>query len=116
MGWPWMRVESFFKAHLLRQYKERLERQADLTVAAIHANSSWDGEDNHGRKIERLKQIEESTAEAIAFLYSEDPEEDPDDPYSFENDPLFKDVRRMREEAQPPQMEQAGMGYELLNH
>jgi hypothetical protein len=106
-----------FKRHLLRKAKERLESQCDLMLAAINANSNYDGEETADAKRERIKQIEDSTKEAIALIY-QDPEElaarEAADPYSVENDPLFRNVRRMREEAQPPLPEQAGMGHNMM--
>lgn len=117
MAWPWRRFEEMFKRHMLRRAKDRVEHQCDLQIAAINANSSWDGEDNADAKRSRIQQIETTTRELIAFIYS-DPEEmrrqEEEDPYSMENDPLFASTRRAREQAQSPLPEQAGQGADMM--
>lgn len=108
-----------FKRHLLRVAKERVERQCDLQIAAISANSNWDSKENADARRSRIEEIENGTKEMVRLLYS-DPEEErareAEDPYSVENDPLFANVRRMRDEAKAPLPEEAGVGHDLMRH
>jgi hypothetical protein len=118
MQWPWRRFESFFERHLLRRARDTLENQRDLIIAAINANSSYDGSDEAIQaKVERIEEIERSTVKAVNALYAglrgetvSTPEED-----AFENDPLFRQVRLMRSAARTPVLDQASAGRDMLD-
>lgn len=109
-----------FKSHLLNRARQRLESQADLMKAAVSANSNYDGSEAQEAKIERLRAIDAATKEGIAFLYADPDEIEVDeDPFSMNNDPLFKLARQnavgLRASALPPLPEQAGMGHDLIS-
>lgn len=106
MRWPWRRFEVFFDRHLRRKSRLAIEAQRDALIAAINANSNYDGKENVELKKERIESIDESAKSAIESLYgATQPRED-----DFGDDPLFKSLRQSGK----PVMEQAGQGREML--
>lgn len=116
MRWPWRRFEAFFDRHLRRKAQVDIEHQRGLMIAAINANSNYDGDEKiNAEKIKRIESIESAANEAIARLWDsvtgarEQEEFDP-----FEDDPLFKSMKRLPP-AGPPVMAEQGMGRAMLD-
>lgn len=118
MRWPWRRFEAFFDRHLRRKAQIDIEHQRALMIAAINANSNYDGDRQvQDEKIKRIEAIESAANEAISRLWdsinktgaSKEREYDP-----FEDDPLFKSMKRLPP-AGPPAMAEQGMGRAMLD-
>jgi hypothetical protein len=54
---------------VLRQAVEEMQQRRNLIVAAVHANSNWDGSENMEARTEYLKGIEKSFAQAVEHLH-----------------------------------------------
>lgn len=100
-----------------RQLIELLERQRDQMIAAYYANSAYD-ESNDGVKLrlERVEATESRIKDMIGKLRRGEPLDMPSgveraDQEAWENDPLF---RRVRKGPQQVQMPNAGRADELM--
>lgn len=92
MRWPVLRFEEFFERHRLRRAREQLDRERDMMVTAINANSFWD-ETKEAReaKVERVGNIQQSWKRGVEILYSKiTGVELPKEPDPMEDDPLFR--------------------------
>lgn len=54
---------------VLRQAVEEMVQRKNLIIAAVHANSNWDGSDNMDARTEYLKGIERSFAQVVEHLH-----------------------------------------------
>lgn len=108
MKWPWRRFEVFFDRHLRRKSRIAIEAQRDALIAAINANSNYDGQDNAEAKKERIEAIDESARFAIEQVYDTGGRRDEPDP--FGDDPLFSAMKQKGK----PVLDQAGMGHDML--
>lgn len=69
MGWPWLRVEKFYEAHLKRMVVEELQKRKIAMMTALYANTNFDGSENSSKREQALQRMEEQFQEAIRNLY-----------------------------------------------
>ncbi len=67
--WPWLRFERCYEAFMLREQVDRLDRQRDLIVASLHANSVFD-EHKEADRQQAVRGVEQSFAQAVDYLYA----------------------------------------------
>lgn len=93
LDWPWLRMERFYSEFILRVTVERLERQQDLIIASLHANSVYD-ENKEADRNQAISSVEESFHQATDRLRAAARgEEDDDDDYD-ENNPFWAAAER----------------------
>lgn len=113
--WPWRRFEEFFRRHLARIEREKLERKHDLMVAAVNSNPNYDSKENSEARQARLTALDEMREEGIRLLNrvarGEDVEEKVD---PFGDDPLFGVYKKGARNVVAPTMPEAGAGAALM--
>lgn len=90
LEWPWLRFERFYTTFVAREIVERMERQRDMIIAALHANSVYD-EHEEAKRDEAIASVEESFDAATEYVRARargeptqaelDDDYDPDDPF-----------------------------------
>jgi hypothetical protein len=98
LEWPALRFERFYEAYSNRQAINDMKLQKICTIAATHANSNYDGEENSDVRGNIADALEKSFKEAVKRIYIKGPtDEDKLDEYMKE-DPLFAKSLRATEE------------------
>lgn len=102
MVWPWRRFDKLYERFKIRQTIEEIKRRRDQSVAAYQANSAFNESTEAGQvRQEIIDQIEKSAKELIHALVTgrKLPEQEAADD-AWENDPLFRPLRRQKWEMQ----------------
>jgi sugar phosphate isomerase/epimerase len=111
LEWPWLRLERFYAAFVFREALDRLERQKDLIISALHANSVYD-EHKEARRDEAVRNVEEQFADMARYLKRQAkgmPEAEPDDGYDEDN-PFWAAAKRGAEKMTAPRADEADDG------
>ena len=72
MKWPAKRVEGIYKAIVIREAVESIERTRRDMIASCYSNPNWDGPDNASKREEYLKNINDHYNKAITSIHYPD--------------------------------------------
>lgn len=116
MGWPWLRFEKFYEAHLKRKIIDELTQRKIAMVGALYSNPNYDGKENHDKRDQIIQRIEENFNDTVKKLYNKayQVEEEKDE---LKDNPFFAASERgLKEQGVPELKEFLEEEYEVDQH
>jgi hypothetical protein len=69
LNWPWQRFEELYEAYMKRSLVERLETRKEMMVAALWANSGFEGNEGASARNNAIEELENQFSEVAHQIY-----------------------------------------------
>lgn len=101
LDWPWKRFEVMYEAFMKRSLLDSLDRRKDAMIAALWANSGFEGNEGAKNRSQIIEDIETQYDEAVRKIQIGIPEEEQEEKIAEDN-PFFRPVKRAMAKLETP--------------